>query len=131
MLVIPLVFAIGVITTASTTAFDAARYLKPVAVVAGDMQLDMYEPLPLLRSEADWISYVRQLRAGGVNLSTIRSYGEIVSLPGDSIRRVMAAVRAASNGGGLAAVMEAIAQIDREADQLQETGTAARSVAAL
>ncbi|MGE5271354.1 MAG: hypothetical protein ACM3JG_16965 [Thiohalocapsa sp.] len=42
------------ITTPSTVAIDAAKAGRPVAVVANDLALPIYEPLPLLRRTDDW-----------------------------------------------------------------------------
>ena len=50
----------AVITTPSTVAMDAARHGLPVAVVAYDMDLPNYAPLPLLRRLHDWEAFVRR-----------------------------------------------------------------------
>lgn len=49
-----------VITTPSTVALDAALARKPVAVVAYGHDLPAFQPLPLLQSAADWISFGEQ-----------------------------------------------------------------------
>jgi hypothetical protein len=49
----------GVITTPSTIALDAACVPLPTAVVSHKLSLDKYNPLPLLRSTADWMSFVK------------------------------------------------------------------------
>jgi hypothetical protein len=49
----------AIITSPSTVAVDGARQHVPVAVVAHDMQLPNYEPLTLLRADADWDGFVR------------------------------------------------------------------------
>ena len=49
----------SVITTPSTIALDAARVPLPTAVVSHKLSLDKYKPLPLLRSTADWMSFVK------------------------------------------------------------------------
>src|SRR3546814_15987011 len=46
------------ITTPSTVAVDMAQLGLPIAVVAYDLDLPTYEPLPLLRSIADWHSFL-------------------------------------------------------------------------
>ena len=45
----------AVITTPSTTVFDAASVQKPVSVVGYDLDLSLYEPLPVLKSTGDWV----------------------------------------------------------------------------
>jgi len=47
-----------VITTPSTVAVDAALMRKPVSVVGYDLNLDMYDPLCVLRSLDDWKVFV-------------------------------------------------------------------------
>jgi hypothetical protein len=44
----------SVITTPSTVALDAVLAGKPVGVVGYDLELPLYEPLPILRSGEDW-----------------------------------------------------------------------------
>jgi hypothetical protein len=48
----------AVITTPSTVALDAARQDLSVAVVAHDMELDLYAPLKEIRSTQDWGDFV-------------------------------------------------------------------------
>ena len=43
----------AVLTTPSTVALDAARTGRPVAVLGYDLELPLYEPLPIIRSLAD------------------------------------------------------------------------------
>lgn len=50
----------AVITTPSTVAADAAIAGRPVALVAGDLDLDNYDPLPMLRDAADWLAFCGQ-----------------------------------------------------------------------
>lgn len=47
------------ITSPSTVALDASRMGLPVAVVAHDLELPNYEPLPLIRTAPDWAEFVR------------------------------------------------------------------------
>lgn len=54
----------GVITTPSTVALDAARAGKPVAVVGYGLELDVYEPLPILRNGDEWHAFLRGIREG-------------------------------------------------------------------
>lgn len=50
---------LAMITTPSTVAVDGARQHLPVAVVAHKMELPNYEPLTLIRADADWDTFVR------------------------------------------------------------------------
>lgn len=58
----------AVISTPSTVVLDAAVHQVPVGVVAGDMALPNYEPLPLLRQPADWVQFLGELRDGALGL---------------------------------------------------------------
>ena len=49
----------AIISSPSTVAMDGVRQQLPVAVVAHHMTLTNYEPLPLLRANADWDVFVR------------------------------------------------------------------------
>jgi len=49
---------VGVITTPSTVALDAARIKIPIAVVSQEIDLENYKPLPLIHSMEDWIDFV-------------------------------------------------------------------------
>lgn len=48
----------AIITSPSTVAVDGARQHLPVAVVAQHMALPNYEPLTLIRADADWDAFV-------------------------------------------------------------------------
>lgn len=48
------------ITTPSTTALDAALMGVPVAVAAYDLELPLYDGLPLLRDIAEWKGFVQE-----------------------------------------------------------------------
>lgn len=48
----------AIITSPSTIALDAARRGLSVAVVAHELQLDQYTPLPSIRSAQDWVDFV-------------------------------------------------------------------------
>lgn len=54
----------AVITTPSTVALDAARMGIPVAVLAFDLNLPNYEPLPLLTSEQSCVAFIRSSIGG-------------------------------------------------------------------
>jgi len=49
----------AVITSPSTVALDASRAGLPVAVVAHELELRSYDPLPLIRTAPDWAEFVR------------------------------------------------------------------------
>lgn len=51
----------AVITTPSTVAVHAARLGLPVAVIANGLKLDRYAPLPLIKNQADWSTFVEAL----------------------------------------------------------------------
>jgi hypothetical protein len=115
----------GVITTPSSTAFDAARYDKPVAIAAYDVDATMYDPLPMLASQSDWMSFVAELGAGtadhGGRLST---YRQRVSLAGDAMPRFLAVFRAISNGATRAEVLEAASRAGDSAAAGHNSGPA-------
>jgi glycosyltransferase involved in cell wall biosynthesis len=54
----------AVITSPSTVALDAARRGLPVAVVAHDMELSQYAPLPQISLAHDWVDFVLKLEHG-------------------------------------------------------------------
>jgi len=53
----------AVITSPSTIALDAARRGLSVAVVAHDLQLDQYSPLPRINTPQDWADFVVNAKA--------------------------------------------------------------------
>lgn len=55
----------AVISTPSTTVFDAARMDKPVAVAAYKLDLPRYSPLPMLKGFSDWTRFLSQARVPG------------------------------------------------------------------
>ena len=80
----------AVLTTPSTVAVDAARSHCPVAVVAYDLELPNYEPLPLLHSREDWQTFVEQ--AGKVNnpaLAGVEGFLRDRLVPGDAVGRMV------------------------------------------
>ena len=50
-----------VVTTPSTIACDAAIMGKPVVVVAYDLSLEAYNPLPLMRQEEDYCKAIEEV----------------------------------------------------------------------
>jgi len=80
----------AVITTPSTVAVDAVRAGCPVAVVAYDMDLPNYEPLLLLRCEADWQAVAsRANRDNGYGISEAQAFKASRLLPGDAVQKIM------------------------------------------
>lgn len=79
--------ASAVITTPSTVAIDAARSHCPVAVVAYDLDLPRYEPLPLLRDRQDWQAFTRT--SGKTSLAPVEEFLYERLLPGDAAGRIV------------------------------------------
>ena len=75
----------AVITTPSTVAIDAVRAQKHVAIVAYDMHLPAYEPLPLLRSQADWRSLILNLN----ETSASQKFAQTRLVPGDAANKIV------------------------------------------
>lgn len=82
----------AVITTPSTVALDAARLGLPVAVVAGDLSLDQYAPLPLLADATAWPGFVADV-LDPERRATLQSlagrFVERVLVPGNAARRIV------------------------------------------
>lgn len=79
-----------IITTPSTVAIDAGRAGCPVAVVAYDMDLPNYEPLPLLRSEEDWRSLCAKADRNSPKLTYLtQTFAETRLIPGDAVQRIV------------------------------------------
>lgn len=80
----------AVITTPSTVAIDAVRADKQVAVVAYDMDLPNYAPLPLLRSERDWQAIAANAHAALPALSNpTLEFSQTHLVPGDAVQRIV------------------------------------------
>lgn len=78
----------AVVSTPSTVALDAARAGKPVAVAGYDLDLPLYEPLPILRSGEDWRRFLRESdRAQLAELG--RRFVERAIIPGDGAVRLL------------------------------------------
>lgn len=80
----------AVITTPSTVAIDAVRVNKPVAVIAYDMHLPNYEPLPLLREGKDWQTLVRSLNTDsqGSMVSPTLEFAQTRLVPGEAAQTI-------------------------------------------
>lgn len=81
--------AIGVVTTPSTVAFDAARLGKPVAIVAYSLNPQVYDPLPLLRRREDWLAFVGDILSGNDEPSQRESFIARTTLSGDAVGRIL------------------------------------------
>ncbi|HVE52830.1 MAG TPA: hypothetical protein VNB23_05560, partial [Ramlibacter sp.] len=82
----------AVITTPSTVALDAARQGLPVAVFAGDLQIDNYRPLPRLRGTADWAGFIAQALDTEGHRVLEEQAGEFVArvlIPGNAAERIV------------------------------------------
>ena len=88
----------AVITTPSTVAVDAARSHCPVAVVAYDLDLPNYEPLPLLRSSEDWQAFVEQTGNDEQDLTGVEGFLRDRLIPGDAVGRMADFITAAVDG---------------------------------
>ena len=50
----------AVLTTPGTVALDAARFGIPVAVIKHELDLEIYEPLPMVSEISDWQIFIDQ-----------------------------------------------------------------------
>jgi len=81
--------ASAVITTPSTVAIDAARSHCPVAIVAYDLTLPRYEPLPLLHNGEDWQGFVCQVeKPGEQSMAGVKAFLRDRLVPGDAAERI-------------------------------------------
>ena len=78
----------AVITTPSTVAVDAARSHCPVAVVAYDLDLPNYEPLPLLRDLRDWQNFLA-LADDKSQLENVKAFLRTRLTPGNAVERIV------------------------------------------
>lgn len=83
-----------VITTPSTVAIDAVRAACPVAVVAGDMALPNFEPLPLLRCGEDWRSLCTQVANSDNNerdrlIALTQKFSQTQLVPGNAVQKII------------------------------------------
>lgn len=82
--------ASAVITSPSTVAVDAARSHCPVAIIAYDLALPRYEPLPLLRNREDWQSFINQANESGEKrLELVESFLRDRLIPGDAVSKIV------------------------------------------
>jgi len=87
-----LTHALGVITTPSTIALDAALAKVPVAVTRYGLDLDYYTPLSLIDSLADWQSFTTRLK-DNIGNNQLKLHGEEflskVLVAGDSATKIL------------------------------------------
>lgn len=91
----------GTITTPSTVALDAAVSGCPVAVVGYSMELNKYQPLPIIRCSKDWITFVERLRVPELRAEfedKISCFLERVILPGNACERILDIISADISG---------------------------------
>lgn len=85
-------YIIAAITTPSTVALDAARIQVPVAVVANALNLENYQPLPLLLNASDWGKFIKQALdplERGLLRERATCFVNRVIRPGDATRRIV------------------------------------------
>lgn len=84
----------AVITTPSTVALDAARAGRPVAVVAQQLSLPLYQPLPLLADTDDWRQFLTSSLEPGIGLACNEGFLRRILLPGAGAHRIAAHIEA-------------------------------------
>ena len=89
----------AVITTPSTVAVDAARSHCPVAVVAYDLDLPRYAPLPLLCHGDHWQRFACQTtEPRESHLAGIEGFLRDRLIPGDAVGKMVAHITASIHG---------------------------------
>ena len=81
-----------VLTTPSTVALDAARTGKPVAVLGYDLELPLYEPLPIIRSLTDLDAFLED--DSGDHLLRNEAFLRAARLEGRADHRIAARIAA-------------------------------------
>jgi hypothetical protein len=80
----------AVITTPSTVAIDAVRAGCLVAVVAYDLDLSNFEPLPMLRNAADWEQLCIQAhRPNDAAVKLLEAFAQDRLVPGDAVQKIV------------------------------------------
>ena len=80
----------AVLTTPSTVALDAARTGRPVAVLGYDLELPLYEPLPIVRSLADLEAFLAADEGEGLRRN--EGFLRRAILPGRADHRIAACI---------------------------------------
>jgi len=83
----------AVLTTPSTVALDAARTGRPVAVLGYDLELPLYDPLPIIRSAADLAAFLDAPAMGA--LLRNEAFLKRTALPGRSDHRIASRIAVA------------------------------------
>ena len=80
----------AVLTTPSTVAMDAARTGRPVAVLGYDLELPLYEPLPIVRSLTDLQRFLGD--ESGAHLLRNEAFLKRARVPGRADHRIAARI---------------------------------------
>ena len=80
----------AVLTTPSTVALDAARTGRPVAVLGYDLDLPLYEPLPIVRRTRDLDAFLEMTTEDA--LARNEAFLKRTVLPGRADHRIAAAI---------------------------------------
>ena len=83
-----------VLTTPSTVALDAARSGRPVAILGHGLELPLYEPLPVVRSQEDLMSWLDE-DDDGASLALNEAFLRRSRLEGRADHRIAAEIAAA------------------------------------
>jgi len=104
-------FARAAITTPSTTAFDAARYNKPVAVVSYGMDsVQRYQPLPQIRTAMEWQSFVKAVQVKSFDHEILAEYRRRVSVRDNALPQLLNVLSAAAQGADKESLIAAASQ---------------------
>jgi glycosyltransferase involved in cell wall biosynthesis len=87
------------ITTPSTVALDAVRAGKAVAVAGYDLDLPVYDPLPILRSKEDWRDFLAGLPERARHQDRFAAFLQRHVLSGNPVRRILDFIAAEFNQG--------------------------------
>lgn len=79
----------AVITSPSTVALDAARREISVAVVAQELEVDLYEPLKLIRNAQDWVDFVSQALEARGNDPLSQAFVDRTIIRGPTAARIL------------------------------------------
>ena len=79
-----------VLTTPSTVALDAARTGRPVAVLGYDLELPLYEPLPIVRGPKDFDAFLEMDPSAALRLN--EAFLKRSVLPGRADHRIAGAI---------------------------------------
>ncbi len=82
-----------VLTTPSTVALDAARTGRPVAILGYDLELALYDPLPIVRSRDELQAFVTD--DGAAHVLRNEAFLARARLPGRADHRIAARIAAA------------------------------------